>query len=125
MTKKAIRPNDLPQPAGPLSLAIEQGGVLYVSGQVGLDPQTQALIAGGVQAQTEQVFRNLQSVLAAAGKDLSDVARMGVYLTNMSDFGLMNEVYARIVPQPFPARTTIGVAALPLGAAVEIDCVAN
>jgi len=112
-------------PVGPFSQAVRIDGALYLSGQVGTDPATDRLVDGGVAAQTEQAFRNLSAVLEAAGRTLDDVVRAGVYLADMGDFAAMNEVYARWFQQPYPARTTIGVAALPLGAAVEIDFVAR
>ena len=97
--------------------------MLYFSGQVGQDPATGKVVEGGIVAETERVFRNLSAVLEAAGRSFDHVARAGVYLTNMSDFGAMNGIYAKHFSQPFPARTTIAVAALPLGACVEIDLV--
>src|SRR5438552_13102765 len=121
MSKTAITSPELAPPAGPFSQAIEVGGFLYFSGQVGQDPATGKVVEGGIVAETERVFRNLSAVLKAAGKSFDNVARAGVYLTNMSDFGAMNGIYAKHFSQPFPARTTIGVAALPLGACVEID----
>lgn len=111
--------------AGPFSPAVRGGELIYLSGQVAQDPATGKLVDGGVAEQTEQAIRNLAAVLEAAGRTLDDVVRVGVYLTNMVDFTAMNEVYARSFIQPYPARTTIGVAALPLGAAVEIDLVAR
>lgn len=123
MNKTAITSSELSSPVGPFSQAIEAGGFLYVSGQVGQDPATGKVVEGGIVAETERIFRNLAAVLKAAGKGFDDVVRAGVYLTNMSDFGAMNGVYAKHFNQPFPARTTIAVAALPLGARVEIDLV--
>jgi len=123
MSKTAITSPELAPPVGPFSQAIEAGGCIYFSGQVGQDPTTGKLVAGGISAETERVFQNLSAVLKAAGKSFDDVARVGVFLTNMSDFAALNGVYARHFRQPFPARTTIGVAALPLGACVEIDFV--
>jgi 2-iminobutanoate/2-iminopropanoate deaminase len=123
MIKNAIISPELSPPVGPFSHAIEVGGFLYLSGQVGQDPATGKVVEGGIVAETERIFRNLSAVLKAAGKSLDEVARAGVYLTNMSDFGAMNGIYARHFSQPFPARTTIAVAALPLGACVEIDLV--
>jgi 2-iminobutanoate/2-iminopropanoate deaminase len=125
MTKTAITSPELPPPVGPFSQAIRVDGLLYLSGQVGLDPVTGKLVEGGVAAQTERVMRNLQAVLEAAGKSFDDVVRAGVYLTNMGDFATMNQVYAKHFTQPYPARTTIAVVALPLGASVEIDLVVN
>ncbi len=123
MRKTAITSSELASPVGPFSRAIEVGGFIYISGQVGQDPTTGQLVAGGIAAETERVFLNLSAVLRAAGKSFDDVARAGVYLTNMSDFVAVNEAYAKYFSQPFPARTTIAVAALPLGACVEIDLV--
>ena len=123
MNKIVITSPELSPPVGPFSQAIEVGGFLYISGQVGQDPATGKVVEGGIAAETERVFRNLSAVLKAAGKSFDDVARAGVYLTNMGDFGAMNGIYAKHFRQPFPARTTIAVAALPLGACVEIDLV--
>src|ERR1700758_189831 len=123
MSKTAITSPELSPPVGPFTQAIEVGGFLYLSGQVGQDPATGKVVEGGIVPETERIFRNLAAVLKAAGKSLDDVVRAGVYLTSMSDFAAMNEIYAKHFSQPFPARTTIGVAALPLGACVEIDLV--
>ena len=121
--RTAITSPELTPPVGPFSQAIEVGGFIYFSGQVGQDPTTGKLVAGGIAAETERVFRNLSAVLEAAGRSFDDVVRAGVYLTNMNDFVAMNGIYAKQFSQPFPARTTIAVAALPLGACVEIDLV--
>jgi len=123
MSKIAVTSSELAPPVGPFSQAIEIGGFLYFSGQVGQDPVTGKVVEGGIVAETERVFRNLAAVLKAGGRSFDHVARAGVYLTRMSDFAAMNEVYAKYLSQPFPARTTIAVAALPLGACVEIDLV--
>jgi 2-iminobutanoate/2-iminopropanoate deaminase len=123
MSKTAITSPELAPPVGPFSQAIEVGGFIYFSGQVGQDPTTGKLVAGGIATETERAFQNLSAVLKAAGKSIADVARAGVYLTSVSDFAALNGVYARHFSEPFPARTTIGVAALPLGACVEIDFV--
>jgi len=123
MSKTAITSPELAPPVGPFSQAVKIGGFLYFSGQVGQDPATGKVVEGGIVAETERVFRNLAAVLKAAGKSFDDVARVGVFLTSMSDYGAMNGIYAKHFSQPFPARTAIGVAALPLGACVEIDLV--
>jgi 2-iminobutanoate/2-iminopropanoate deaminase len=125
MTKSAVRSDRLAPPVGPFSQAIRSGGFIYLSGQVGQDPATGKLADGGVDAQAEQVFANVSAVLEAAGKGLGDVVRVGVFLTNMADFAAVNAVYARWFAEPYPARTTVAVAALPLGAAVEIDMIAK
>jgi len=123
MSKIAITSPELTPPVGPFSQAIEVGGFIYFSGQVGQDPATGKVVEGGIVAETERVFQNLSAVLKAAGKSFDDVARAGVYLTSMSDFSAMNGIYAKYFRQPFPARTTLGAAALPLGACVEVDLV--
>jgi len=123
MRKTAVTSPELTPPVGPFSQAIEVGGFLYLSGQVGQDPATGKLVAGGIAAETERVFQNLSAVLKAAGKGFDDVVRAGVYLTSMGDYAAVNGIYARHFSQPFPARTAIAVAALPLGACVEIDLV--
>jgi len=123
MSKTAITSPELSPPVGPFSQAIEAGGFLYLSGQVAQDPATGKVVEGGILAETERIFQNLSSLLKAAGKSFDDVVRAGVYLTSMSDFVAMNGIYARYFSQPFPARTTVAVAELPLGACVEIDFV--
>jgi 2-iminobutanoate/2-iminopropanoate deaminase len=123
MSREAFTSNEIAPPAGPFSPAVRAGELVFVSGQVAQSPVTGKLIAGDISAQTEQVFQNLRAVLRAAGKTLADVVRVGVYLTDMQDFARMNAVYERQFEAPHPARTTIAVAALPLGAAIEIDVV--
>ena len=122
MTLIAIRSEKLSPPVGPFSQAVRSGDLIFFSGQVGLDASGK-LVEGGVTAQAEQVFANLTAVLDAAGKSFTDVVRVGVFLTDMADFAALNAVYARYFTEPYPARTTVAVAALPLGAAVEIDMV--
>jgi len=123
-SKQAITTDRVARPVGPFSPAIVAGGFLFLSGQVAQDPATGKLLDGDVTTQAEQLFRNLDSVLAAAGRSFADVVRVGVYLLDMADFQAMNAVYARHFSPPYPARTTVAVAALPLGARVEIDLVA-
>jgi reactive intermediate/imine deaminase len=125
MARQIVTTDKIAPAVGPFAAAVNARGVVYVSGQVALDPRTGKLVAGDVTAQTEQVFKNLAAVLEAAGKSFADVTRVGVYLTNMGDFAAMNAVYAKHFDAPYPARTTIGVAALPLGASVEMDLVAG
>lgn len=122
MSLQAIRSDRLSPPVGPFSQAVRAGDFLFLSGQVGVD-SAGTLVAGGVEAQAEQIFANLGAVLDAAGKSFADVVRAGVFLTDMADFAALNAVYAKHFDQPYPARTTIAVAALPGGAAVEIDLV--
>ena len=123
MNKIAITSPELTPPVGPFSQAVKVDGFIYFSGQVGQDPTTGRLVTGGISAEAERVFQNLSAVLKAAGKGFEDVVRAGVYLTNMSDYVVFNGIYAKHFDPPFPARTAIGVAALPLGACVEIDLV--
>jgi len=123
MNKTAITSPDLAPPVGPFSQAVTINGFLFCSGQVAQDPATGKVVAGGIMAETERVFQNLAALLKAAGKGFDDVVQARVFLTNLSDFAAMNGIYARYFSQPFPARTTIGAAALPLGACVEIDLV--
>ncbi len=110
---------------GPYSQAIDSEGLVFLSGQTPVDPATGKLVEGDIGAQTEQGFRNLFTVLAAAGLGPDDVIKVNVYLTSMADFAKMNAVYERQFAKPYPARTTVGVAALPLGANVEIELVAR
>jgi 2-iminobutanoate/2-iminopropanoate deaminase len=126
MTRTPVTSDKLPPLAGPFSPGARSGsGPLFISGQVAQDPATGALIEGDVTAQAHQALRNLAAVLEAAGKSLDDVLRVGVYLTDMADFAAVNEVYRAHLRAPYPARTAIGVAALPLGAAVEFDAIAS
>jgi 2-iminobutanoate/2-iminopropanoate deaminase len=123
MSKTAITSPELAPPVGPFSQAVKIDGFLFFSGLVAQDPATGKLVEGGIVAETERVLQNLSAVLKAAGKSFDDVVRAGVFLTNMSDFAAMNGIYAKYFSQPFPSRTTIAVAALLLGACVEIDLV--
>jgi len=114
-----------PAAVGPYSQAIVSGDHLFLSGQTPIDPTTGSLIDGDVGAQTQRCFDNLAAVLAAGGLSFDDVVKVNVYLTSMEDFQSMNGVYARQFTKPFPARTTVAVAALPLGARIEIELVAR
>ena len=122
--RTVVRTADAPGAIGPFSQAIRANGLVFVSGQVAMEPATGKLIAGDAAAQTERVLANVAAVLAAAGSGLDRVVRAGVFLTDLNDFAAMNAVYARFFPVDPPARTTVQVARLPLGAAVEIDVVA-
>ncbi|HEU5098854.1 MAG TPA: Rid family detoxifying hydrolase [Roseiflexaceae bacterium] len=116
---------DAPPPVFPYSPAVRSGDHVFLSGQTGVDPATGQLVEGGVAAQTEQIFKGLARVLAAAGLSLGDAVKCNVYLTDIGDFQAMNAVYARQFEAPYPARTTVAVAALPGGALVEIELVAR
>lgn len=113
-----------PAAVGPYSQAVVHAGMVYTAGQIALDPQSMQLVGGDVAAQTERVFRNLEAVLEAAGASLASVVKTTVFLADMNDFGGMNEVYARWFGDHRPARSTVQAAALPKGAAVEIEAVA-
>ena len=110
---------------GPYSHAVEAGDLVYFSGQTPLDPETGTLVTGGIAAQTKQCFQNLFAVLTAAGLTESNVVKVNVFMTDMADFAAMNAVYAERFQSPYPARTTIGVASLPLGASIEIEMIAR
>lgn len=119
-----INPAGEPATALPYSPAVVNRETVYCSGQLGMDPSIGELVPGGVEAQARQALENLAALLRAAGSDLSHVVRTGVYLTDMNDFATVNAVYAEAFGGHLPARSAIGVAALPLGAIVEIDCIA-
>jgi 2-iminobutanoate/2-iminopropanoate deaminase len=119
--KRAIETDQAPAPIGPYSQAVEADGVLYCSGQVPLDPATGELVDGGIAEQARRCLENLDAVCRAAGARLEDAARIGIYVTDMALFAELNEVYASFFGEPFPVRTTVGVASLPKGALVEMD----
>jgi 2-iminobutanoate/2-iminopropanoate deaminase len=124
MAKRAIEAAPL-QALGPYNLAIEADGTLYLSGQIHIDPEKGGLVEGSIGDQTRQCLENLKAVLNAAGYDFGHLVKTTVFLTDMADFPAMNEVYATYMVEPFPARSTIQVAALPLGARVEIEAIAK
>lgn len=122
--REAVSAPNAAKPIGPYSPAIRAGNLLFISGQVGFDPATGALIEGDITAQTDQVMRNIDALLKAAGTDFGHVVRMTVFLADMNEFAKMNEVYGRYVTSPAPARSTVQVARLPRDARVEIDVIA-
>lgn len=124
MPRQRIHSDSAPRAIGPYSQAVRMGDALYLSGQIPLDSATGEMVGGDIGAQATQVFENLKAVLAAAGATFDDVARVAIYLTDLGDFGTVNEVMARYFSEPYPARSTLGVAALPKGAVVEVDVVA-
>ncbi len=125
MARKHVESKRGPAALGPYSPAVWAGKLLYCSGQTPVDPATAELIDGDVDAQTMRAFDNLELVLQDAGLSLDDVIKCNVYLTNMSDFAAMNGAYGRRFTKPYPARTTVAVAGLPLNARVEIELVAK
>jgi 2-iminobutanoate/2-iminopropanoate deaminase len=122
--RKAVSAPNAAKPIGPYSPAIRAGSLLFISGQVAFDPATGALVDGDITAQTDQVMRNIGALLQAGGTDFGHVVRTTVYLADMGEFTKMNEVYARYVVDPPPARSTVQVARLPRDARVEIDVIA-
>jgi len=122
--KKIISTKNAPQAIGPYSQAIEANGFLFCSGQIPLDPETMKLVEGDVTVQAEQVLKNVKAVLEAVGCDFSNVVKSTMFLDNMDDFVTVNEVYAKYFTEDHPARSTVQVAKLPLGALVEIECIA-
>jgi 2-iminobutanoate/2-iminopropanoate deaminase len=121
----AILTNHAPAPVGPYSQAIRVDGFIFCSGQVGLDPATGKIVDGGVAAQTRQVIDNLTAVLAAAGRTLGAIVKTTIFLTDINDFAAVNAIYGERLGTPPPARSTVAVSALPLGALVEIEAVAS
>ena len=123
--RQPVSAPDAAKPIGPYSPGIRAGDLLFLSGQVGFDPSTGMLVEGGITAETEQVMRNIGTLLKAAGADFTHVVRTTVFLADMNEFGEMNAVYGRYVIDPPPARSTVQVAALPRNASVEIDVIAR
>lgn len=122
--KERIVTSLAPAAIGPYSQAVKAGNMLFVSGQLGLDPATGMFVAGGVKEQTTQVFRNITAILSAAGYTVADTVKTTVYLTDMADFAVMNEVYAQQFEDRYPARSTVAVKALPGNGLVEIEVIA-
>jgi 2-iminobutanoate/2-iminopropanoate deaminase len=125
MPRRTVMSDAVARPVGPFAAGAWAGDILFLSGQVAQEPRTRSLTGSGVEEQTEQVLNNVTALLRAAGKTLDEVVRVSVFLTTMSDFAQMNAVYARHFTEPYPARTTVAVAGLPLGALVEIEVVAG
>ena len=125
MTRQAIATSNAPAAVGPYSQAIVAGGLVFCAGQGAIDPQTQEVQRGSIEAETERTLRNLGAVLDAAGCTFADVVKTTVFLVDMDDFAAMNGVYAGFFPDPPPARTTVQVAALPKGFKVEIEAIAR
>ena len=123
MSRESIHSSNAPQAIGPYSQAIRVGNTVYLSGQIPLDPATKQLVTGGLEAEIQRVFENLKAVAEAAGGSLANAVKVTVFLTDFANFPKVNEVMARYFPQPFPARSTIGVAQLPMGARVEVECI--
>ena len=121
--RKTIHTDAAPKAIGPYSQAVRTGNTVYFSGQIPLDPATGELVTGDISFQTRRVFENLKAVCEAAGGTLGDIVRVGIYLTDLGNFAQVNAVMAEYIKEPYPARSTIGVASLPRGAQVEIDAI--
>lgn len=122
--KKSIETANAPKAIGPYSQAVVSNGMVYAAGQIGLDPGTGKLVEGGIEAETEQVLKNLGAVLKASNSDFDNVVKTTIFLADINDFAKVNEIYGRYFKAPFPARSTVQVARLPRDARVEIEVVA-
>ncbi len=123
MSRTSIHTDLAPKAIGPYSQAIRTGNAVYLSGQIGLDPGSGQLVKGGIEAEARRVFENLKAVAEASGKGLGDVVKLTIYLADLAHFTKVNEIMAGYFHEPYPARATVGVAALPRGAQVEVDAV--
>ncbi len=121
MTKEIISTDKAPQAIGTYSQAVKTGSTVYLSGQIPLVPETMEMVEGDIKEQIHRVFKNLQAVTNAAGGNLSDIVKLNIFLTDLSNFPQVNEVMAEYFQQPYPARAAIGVSALPKDAGVEMD----
>jgi 2-iminobutanoate/2-iminopropanoate deaminase len=125
MAKQIINTSSAPAPIGPYNQSVLINGILFVSGQIALDPSTGDLVEGGVEAETHQVLKNIQAILSAAGTSLDKVVKTSIFLSDMNNFALVNDVYASYFTKDFPARETVEVSKLPKGVAVEISVIAE
>jgi len=123
MSRTIISTPHAPQAIGTYSQAVKCGSTVYVSGQIPLDPATATLVSGDMEAQIRRVFDNLNAIITAAGGNFAQVAKLNVFLTDLGHFALVNKIMSEYFHEPYPARAAIGVAALPKGAQVEMDCV--
>lgn len=123
MSRQIIQTSKAPQAIGPYSQAVRAGDTVYLSGQIPLDPATMQLVSGDIEAEIRQVFENLKAVAEVAGGSLANAVKVNVFLTDLGHFAKVNEIMATYCTQPFPARAAVGVAQLPRGARVEIECV--
>ena len=123
MSRKIIHTDRAPKAIGPYSQAVAAGGAVYLSGQIGLDPASGQLVAGGLEAEARRAFDNLAAVAEAAGSSLASAVRVTIFLTDLGQFAAANGIMQAYFREPYPARVTIGVAALPRGATIEVDCI--
>jgi reactive intermediate/imine deaminase len=123
MTREIIHTDKAPKAIGPYSQAVRAGNTVYLSGQIPLDPKTMELVTGDIEKEIRQVFENLKAVAEAAGGSLANTVKVNVFLTDLANFTKVNDIMAQYCSQPYPARAAVGVAQLPRGARVEIECV--
>ena len=123
MGKKIISTANAPAAIGTYSQAAQVGNTIWVSGQIALDPKTQLLVAGGIEAEAHQVFKNVKAIVTAAGAGMDDVVKATVFLTDLANFALVNKIMAEYFREPYPARAAFGVSALPRGAQIEVECI--
>lgn len=123
MTRQIISTDKAPSAVGPYSQAVRHGDTVYLSGQIPLDPATGQMVEGDIKVKTDRVFRNLQAVCQAAGSDLGGIVKLNVFLTDLGNFAIVNQVMAEYFEEPYPARAAVGVAALPLESEVEMEAV--
>lgn len=123
MSRQIIQTSAAPAAIGPYSQAVRVGNTVWVSGQIPLDPATKQLVEGDIAAQTRRVFENLKAIATAAGGSLNDAVKVTIFLTDLANFTTVNDVMTQYLAEPYPARATVGVAQLPRGAQVEIECV--
>jgi reactive intermediate/imine deaminase len=121
MSREIIRTDQAPEAIGTYSQAVKVGGTVYLSGQIGLDPQSMTMVEGDTETEIRRVFDNLQAVARASGGSLNDLVKLNVFLVDLANFATVNQVMAEYFQQPYPARAAIGVASLPRGANVEMD----
>lgn len=121
--KEPVQTSDAPAAIGPYSQAVKSGSLVFLSGQIPLDPESMELVGGGIEEQTQQVFKNLNAVAQAAGGGLNDIVKLTIFLTDLNEFAAVNAIMAEHFAEPYPARATIEVSALPKGAVVEIEAI--
>jgi len=123
MTRDIIKTDDAPSAIGPYSQAVRHGNTVYLSGQIALDPATMKVVPGDISEQAHRVFKNLRAVCEAAGGSLDDLLKLTIYMTDLGNFSTVNQIMAGYFSEPYPARATVGVAALPLGVEVEVEAI--
>jgi reactive intermediate/imine deaminase len=123
MSKQIVSTSAAPAAIGPYSQAVRAGNTLWLSGQIPLDPVTKELVQGDIEVQTRRVFDNIKAILAAAGASFDGVVKTTIFLTELANFAVVNKIMAEYFREPYPARSTVGVAGLPRGAQVEVECI--